>query len=197
MLHAFVTLTDEPDALIATNPVRRTNYRAGIALALSLALSGCNSTPAPTAPAATPAAKPPPTATFPPRPTTTPAPFKLFHYYKSSFTLTTPDNATDDQIAALVWQLRDAARTHTLDKLKLSQKDVDAGSLTWFHIYRGTKCASEKYTEGKLPCEASYHASGDYTFTAKPLWDKGVLLHDEHETSLWDTEAPYTPPAPQ
>ena len=162
-------------------------------LALVLLLVGCNSTPT-SAPKtdATPAAAPAPPPTIP-RPTATPAPFKLFHYYSNSFTLTTPDNATDDEIAALVWQLRDATRTHTLDKLHLSQKDVDAGSTTWFHIYRGTKCASEKYTEGKLPCGASYHATGDYTYS-KRVWDKGILLHDEKETELWNPDAPYTPP---
>src|SRR5215469_14943110 len=117
-------------------------------IALVLLLPGCNSTtstPSLKTDATSPAASTPTT----PRPTAAPAPFKLFHYYNNSFTLTTPNNATDDEIAALVWQLRDAARNHTLDKLHLSQKDVDAGTTTWFHIYRGTKCASEKYTEGK------------------------------------------------
>jgi hypothetical protein len=169
------------------------NLRPLTLLTLAILL-GCNSTPTP-APTATPAATPIPAPTpTTPRPTATPASFKLFHYYNNSFTLTTPDNATDDQIASLVWQLRDAARTHTLDHLKLSQKDVDASSTSWFHIYRSTKCASEKYTEGKLPCEASYHATGDYTYSSKPVWDKGILLHDEKETQLWNPDAPYTPP---
>ncbi len=162
-------------------------------LTLALLLVGCKPNPTPTP--KTDATPTPATAPAPTRPTATPATFKLFHYYNNSFTLTTPDNATDDQIAALVWQLRDAARTHTLDKLKLSQKDVDASSTSWFHIYRGTKCASEKYTEGKLPCEAAYHASGDYTYSSKPVWDKGILLHDEKETQLWNPDATYTSPA--
>ena len=174
------------------NPLRTAAAHA--TLALPLLLLGCKPNPTPTpkteaASAATPA--PIPTT---PRPTATPAPFKLFHYYNNSFTLTTPDDATDDQIAALVWQLRDAARTHTLDKLKLSQKDVDASSTNWFHIYRGTKCASEKFTTGKLPCEASYHATGDYTYSSKPVWDRGILIHNEKETQLWNPDAPYTPP---
>lgn len=172
------------------------DLRTQSALALALILVGCNSTTTPTPKSAanntpsTPA--PAPDAT---RPTARPSPFKLFHYYNSSFTLTTPDDATDDQIAALIWQLRDAARTHSLDKLKLSQKDVDASSTSWFHIYRGNKCASEKYTEGKLPCGASYHATGDYTYSSKRAWDKGTLLHNEKETQLWNPDAPYTPPA--
>lgn len=188
MLHALATQHDNKPATPAPT---RANYRAAFVLALTFA--GCNSTPAPTP---TPATKPAPApaATYPPRPSATPAAFKVFHYYNSSFTLTTPDKATDDEIAALVWQLRDATRTHTLDKLKISQRDADAGSTTWFHIYRGTKCASEKFTTGKLPCEAAYHATGDYTYSTKPVWDRGILLHNEKETQLWDPDAPYTPP---
>jgi hypothetical protein len=170
-----------------------TSVLAIFVMPLTLALVGCKSTPAPNPTPATNLA-PTPAATFPPRPTAAPAAFKVFHYYNSSFTLTTPDKATDDEIAALVWQLRDATRTHTLSKLKINQKDADAGSTTWFHIYRGAKCASEKFTTGKLPCEASYHATGDYTYSAKPVWDRGILLHNEKETQLWDPDAPYTPP---
>ena len=193
MRHTFAARqNNQPGKSIPAN--LRTNYSAAMALAISIALIGCKPNPTPTPKTeATSAATPAPTTTTP-RPTAAPASFKLNHYYNSSFTLTTPDDATDDQIAALVWQLRDAARTRTFDKLHLSQKDVDAGSTTWFHIYRGTRCASEKYTQGKLPCEAAYHASGDYTLSKNPLWDKGVLVHNEKETQLWNPDAPYTPP---
>ena len=169
------------------NKMSKLRSLAFVALVLLL---GCNSTPTPPKTVAAPAAEP---AATPSRTTATPASFKLFHYYNNSFTLTTPDNATDDEIAALIWQLRDAARTHSLDKFHLSQKELDAGTTTWFHIYRGTKCANEKYTDGKLPCGASYHASGDYTYS-KRVWDRGILLHDEKETELWNPDAPYTPP---
>jgi hypothetical protein len=188
MLYTFIT---HPKNKLTTS------IRATLSLTLLtfVILLGCNSTPTPAPKSdATPAATRAPSTT--PRPTATPAPFKLFHYYNSSFTLATPDNATDDEIAALIWQLRDATRTHTLDKLKLSQKDVDAGTTSWFHIYRGSKCASEKYTEGKLPCGASYHASGDYTYSSRSAWDQGTLIHDGKETQLWNTDAPYTPPTP-
>lgn len=161
-------------------------------------LIGCKSSPAPAPPAQTQSAAP--AITYPARPTTTPAPFKVFHHYDSSYTLTVPDKATDDQLAALLWQLRDAARAHNLDALHvpgLTQKDVDAGGdNVWFHIYRGSKCASEKYTEAKLPCGASYHASADFTFSKinNQPWDKGVLLHDEKETQLWNPDTPYSAP---
>ena len=171
---------------------KRTTQIVSLAAVGALALAGCKSHPLPpeshNAQMQLASAPPPITA----RPNVPAPPFKVFHRGESSITLVTRENASDDEIAALVWQLRDAARTHTLDKLHLSQKDVDAGTTTWFHIYRGTKCASEKYTEGKLPCGASYHAAGDYTYS-KRVWDKGVLLHDEKETELWNPDAPYTP----
>ncbi len=176
--------------------VLRHNPARTFAFVLSLFLAGCKSpAPAPSAPVEPTTAA----TTYPARPTIAPASYKVFHFYNSSYTLVTSDNATDDQVESIIWQLRDAARAHTIDALhipQLTQKNVDAGDPNiWFHIYRGAKCAAEKFAPGKPPCGGSYHASGDYTFTNKPIWDKGVLLHDEHATALWDTEAPYTPSA--
>lgn len=92
-------------------------------LLLPLLLIGCKSTPPP-APAAT--ADTTPAVTYSPRPTTPPAPFKLFHHGNNSFTLVVKDTATDDEITSLVWQLHDAARAHAFDKLHIPQKQVDA-----------------------------------------------------------------------
>jgi hypothetical protein len=160
-------------------------------LAVSFLLLGCNTTPAPKPTTAQTSSQ------YPPRPTTTPPPFKLFHATNDSFTLVTTPTATDAQIEAIVWQLRDAAHTHTFDKLGIPQKLVDARDpMVWFHIYRGPKCAPEKYTDGKLPCGASYNASGDYSFGggANHQWDDGVILHGEdHQTELWNPNAPYKP----
>jgi hypothetical protein len=163
-------------------------------LLLPFLLIGCKSAPTP---APTPAAETTPAATYPPRPTTPPAPFKIFHHANSTFTLTVAPNATDDEISALVWQFRDAARTHSFDTIKIPQKEVDAdGSNVWFHIYRGAKCAPEKYAPGNPPCGGSYHASGDYTFVPHPTWDKGQLNPgQDHPIDLWDSEAPYAPPS--
>jgi hypothetical protein len=161
-------------------------------LLLPLLLTGCKSTPPP-APAATTETT---SATYPARPTAPPPAFKIFHHANSTFTLTVAPAATDEEISALVWQLRDAARTNTFDKLKIPQKQVDAdGSTVWFHIYRGPKCAPEKYAPGNPPCGASYHAAGDYTLapTAHPLWDKGQLNRNESQTDLWNPDAPYKP----
>lgn len=154
-------------------------------------IPGCKSAPAPTSTPSTPViAKP----TYSPRPTITPPPIRVFHTTDNSITLVTADNATDDQIAAILWQLHDAARAHTFDKLHIPQQFVDKRDpMIWFHIYRGAKCASEKYTTGALPCGASYHAAGDYTlgsFSNKNR-DDAVLLHaDDKQTELWNPDAP-------
>ena len=155
---------------------------------------GCNSTPTP---------KPTPTAItthYPARPTTPPPPFTLFHATpEGSFTLVTAPTATDAQIIAIIYQLRDAAHTRTFDKLNIPQAKVDARDpMVWFHIYRGPKCAAEKYADGKLPCGDHYNASGDYTFGggANHQWDDGALLHptatgNDNQTELWDPNTPY------
>jgi hypothetical protein len=163
-------------------------------------MSGCKSTPPPTPKTTAQQTQTP----APIRPTTPPVPFKLFHATNDSFTLVTAPTASDDQISAIIWQLRDAAHTRNFDKLGIPQSKVDARDpMVWFHIYRGPKCADEKYTEGKLPCGASYHAAGDYSFGggANHQWDEGVLLHptpdgDDHETELWDPNASYTAASP-
>jgi hypothetical protein len=166
---------------------------ASSALAISLAtLLGCKPAPPPTPKTQqTPA---------PIRPTTAPPTFKLFHQTNDSFTLVTTPTATDDQISAIIWQLRDAAHTHTFDQLNIPQKLVDARDpMVWFHLYRGPKCAAEKYAPGAPPCGPSYHAAGDYTFGggADHQWDDGVLLHDEsHQTELWPPGSPYNAPPP-
>jgi hypothetical protein len=135
------------------------------------------------------------TATYPPRPTTPPPSFKLFHQTTNTLTLTVPETATDTDIAALLYQLHDAAQSHSFDTLHLPQKLIDARDpIVWFHIYRGAKCASEKYTSGTLPCGGSYHAAGDYTlgdFT-HPNRDDALLLHHdpESETQLWNPDTP-------
>ncbi|MES2393211.1 MAG: hypothetical protein V4555_16330 [Acidobacteriota bacterium] len=161
------------------------------ALCALLLTFGCNSTPTPSAPKPTQ-----PTLTYPARPTTTPPPFKLFHTTPDSITLTTTEQATDDQIAAIVYQLHDAAQSHTFDALHLPQKLIDARSpYIWFHLYRGTKCASEKYTQGKLPCGNAYHAAADYTLGGfkNPNHDDGLLLHNNGQsTELWNPDAPAT-----
>jgi hypothetical protein len=181
--------------------MRLTNLRPRL-LVLSLVLLpslGCNST---TTRATQTMTTVNPSIHYPPRPTTPPSPFKLFHQTTDgSFTLVTTPTATDDQIEAIIWQLRDAAHTRTFDKLGISQSKVDARDpIVWFHIYRGPKCASEAYADGKPPCGDHFNASGDYTFGggANHQWDDGALLHPtqagaNNQTKLWDPNTPYTP----
>jgi hypothetical protein len=166
---------------------------AGIATIACMALVlGCKSAhmpiPTPTQPTV---AK---SDTYPPRPTIAPPPFRVFHATDNSITLVTAANATDDQIEAILWRLHDAARTRTFDDLLISQRLVDARDpIIWFHLYRGAKCADEKYTTSALPCGPSYHAAGDYTlgsFSNKNR-DDAILLHgDDKQTELWNPDAP-------
>ena len=157
------------------------------AMLTATALAGCNNSTATPQPARTAEVY-----HFPERPAVTPPAFKVAHQDNDTYTLVTKADATDDEMEAIVWALRDAARGHGLDALHLSQKFVDARKPTvWFHVYRGAKCASEKYTKGPLPCEAAYHGAGDYTLGSytNAAWDSGVLNHaDGSMTQLWDSD---------
>lgn len=188
------TLRDKIAFLTLRVPNGKNLALASVTAACAVTMFGCKSTAKPSTGETQPAA---PKVIYPSRPATPPPPFKLFHAANDSFTLVTAPNATDEQIEAIIWQLRDAAHTNTFDTLHIPQKAVDARNPTvWFHIYRGAKCAAEKYAPGAPPCGASYHAAGDYTFGSyKPKdWDEGALLHDEdHQVMLWPSGSPYTP----
>jgi hypothetical protein len=158
--------------------------------AAACTLAGCKSAPAPAAPAVQPVTA----EQYPTRPGVQAPSFTVFHHDASSITLVTKENATDAEIESLIWELRDAERAHSFDKLKIEQKWVDARDpMMWFHIYRGSKCASEKYAGGTSPCGGSYHAAGEYTvggFTNHDR-DDGVLLEGEdRQTQLWNPDAP-------
>lgn len=170
------------------------NYHTTRAASLLLALlfiAGCKAAPTPAPTTATntaPKVSYGGLATPPPPPT----PFKVFHHDASSITLVTSPSAKDDQIKNLMWQLHAASINREFDQMGIPQKLVDARDpIIWFHIYRGPKCASEKYTTGKLPCGPSYHAAGDYTlgsFSNKNR-DDAVLFHaDDKQTELWNPD---------
>ncbi|AEU35574.1 hypothetical protein AciX8_1230 [Granulicella mallensis MP5ACTX8] len=190
-----MTTKDKGNALTRL-VARRTMALATLAFAVTIPVIGCKSTPPPT-----PTSKPQQAQQVQalPRPSIPPPAFKVFHHDDSNFTLVTKDNASDEEIESLIWQLRDAAHARTFDKLKISQKLIDARKpIVWFHIYRGSKCASEKYAEGSPPCGGSYHGAGDYTYGGftNHERDAGALLHDEnHELQLWDPDTPYIAPS--
>ena len=165
----------------------------GLVLIALLAVAGCKSSAPPPSTPATSAAG---AMRYSPRPSVAAPAFKLVHQDNDTYTLATRDDASDDEISALVWEFRDAARDHAFDSLHLSQKFIDARKpIVWIHVYRGAKCASEKYTKGPLPCDASYHGAGDFTLGdyKRPDWDDGVLHHaDGSQTELWDPDKPYT-----
>jgi len=153
-------------------------------------IAGCKSAPAPSAAPVHQLEAP----LYPVRPSIAVPEFKVFHHDASSITLVTKENATDAEIESLIWELHDAERAHSFGKLKIDQKWVDARDpMMWIHIYRGSKCASEKYASGTPPCGGSYHAAGDYTvggFTNRDR-DDGVLLQaEDRQTQLWNPDAP-------
>lgn len=152
-------------------------------------LTGCQQQ---AAPAARPAV--PETYRYPPRPAVAPPPIKLFHQDNDTLYLTTLPNATDEQIVAILWELHDAARKHTFAELHLPQAFIDARNpKVWFHVYRGPKCANEKYVKGPYPCGAAYHGAGDYTLGSMRdrNYEEATLNHEDgSQTELWDPEAP-------
>ena len=162
--------------------------RAMGALCLCAALIGCHSTPPPPKPISLGT-----TTTYPARPTTAPPPFKVFHQDNDTYTLTTKETATDEEIKAILWQLHDAAQAHTFDQLHLSERFIDARApKVWFHLYRGPKCAPEKFIKGdKYPCGAAYHGAGDYTLGSfkDPRYEDAILFTaDGKEVHLWDAD---------
>jgi hypothetical protein len=129
---------------------------------------------------------------YPSRPEGKPPAFHLFHQTDNTLTLVTLPKASDRQITAIIFQLRDAANSHTFDSLHLPQAFIDKRDpIVWFHVYRGDKCASEKYTSAKLPCGASYHAAGEFTlgsFKDPDHTDGELLSKPDHPTALWNPE---------
>lgn len=132
---------------------------------------------------------------YPARPSVSAPTFKLFHSTDNSLTLVTKENATDEEIEAILWQLRDAAAQRSFGALKLPQTFVDKRDpIVWFHIYRGAKCAPEKYISPP-PCGPSYHSAGDFSYGGFTNHDRadGELIHDEdHQQPLWNPDAPYS-----
>lgn len=130
------------------------------------------------------------------RPSVAPPAFKVAHQSPLSFSLVVKENATNDEVSSVIWQLRDAAHAHSFDKLKISQKAVDARNPNIaFYVYRGAKCANEKYAEGKPPCGPSDHSAGSYTFGGyrNKDWDSGqVVTADGKSKQLWNPDAPYS-----
>ena len=180
-----------PEARIVILSAAKDLLLGGTAVCVLIAI-GCK--PAPRSAPAMTTVSTTPAQTYPPRPTVPPPAFKVFHHDATSITLVTKDNASDAEIKSILWQLRDAARTHSFDKLGIPQKLVDARDpIVFFHLYRGSKCANEKYTSGTLPCGASYHAAGEFTlggFANHDRADGALLQNEDRQMELWDPDTP-------
>jgi hypothetical protein len=183
-----MTLASRSTAIVRA---RALPLSSSLLLSLSLAtitLAGCKSAPSASASKTSTSG----TTHYPSRPEGKPLAFHVFHQSDNTLTLVTLPKASDKQIAVIIWQLRDAANSHTLDSLHLPQAFIDKRDpIVWFHIYRGERCASEKYTPTKLPCGASYHAAGEFTLGSfrDPNRTDGELLTDpDHPTALWNPD---------
>ena len=162
---------------------------AATVVCLAMMLAGCQAEPRQVALKSEPATA---LHSFPVRPSVIAPAVKVFHQTDNTLTLVTKVEATDDEVAAILWKLRDAAAGHTFAAMGIPQAVVDARKpIEWFHVYRGPKCASEKYASGKTPCGDSYHAAGDFTlgsYTNRD-WNDGELIHsDGSETQLWSPD---------
>lgn len=159
---------------------------AAAVLSVALAL-GCNSSVPPKSAVPQQAHAPDPV-----RPTATPAPFKLLHQTDNSLILVTPADATNDQLAALVWQLHDVAEHHRFTELHLPQTFIDARHPSiFFHIYRSPRCATETYGKGPYPCGASYHGAADFSFGGITNRNRiaGALIDaNGNPTPLWSDQ---------
>ena len=158
----------------------------GLLLFASVA-AGCRSVPPVQKPQLSSAA-----AAFPARPTAAPAPFQLFHQTDNSLILVVPETASDPALAALLYQLREAAQAHAFGQLHLPQKFIDARQpKVFFHLYRGQKCAPETYAKGPYPCGASYHGAADFSiggFSNPNATDGSLVAPDGAITHLWSAE---------
>ena len=155
-------------------------------LTISLTLAvGCKSTPAPAPTVTTGPA-------YPPRPNVPPATFRSIQQTNNSYILVVPEAATNDQLAATLYQLRDAAQAHTFDQLHLSQSFIDARHpKVFFHLYRGAKCAPETFAKGPYPCGPSYHGAADFSiggFANPSATDGSLVAPDGAVTHLWSAE---------
>ncbi len=192
-MHTFVTLVDEkPGVSIAANLTLRANYRTGIVLAFSLILSGCKPTPTPTP---TPKTDATPTAAYPPRPTTTPSPFKLFHYYNSSFTLTTPDNAPTTRSPP--WYGNSATppaptlSTNSISPRRTSTPESPVGSTS----IAAPNAPAKNTPLASSPAKPPTTPPATTPTPTNPSGTRASSSTTKKKPQLWNSEAPYTPPA--
>ena len=107
---------------------------------------------------------------------------------------------TDDQIASLIWLLRDAIHNRSLKSLGISQTLVDnRHPIYTLNIYRGVKCSDRHYPQGgKPPCafrdqDAGYFMYGSFRSRED---ERGVVTYNEHDSeakSLWPRDSPFGP----
>lgn len=126
-------------------------------------------------------------------------PFFVSHQDELFATLIVPKQTTDFGVRNLIWLLRDAARSQTLNSLGISQTLVNSRNRIYtFHIYRGTKCAERVYRNHRPPCavndrELAFYQVGSFV---SPDGDGALLFPGGSESKsevLLPAGSPYTP----
>ena len=142
-------------------------------LVFTLTLTACKPTPAPPKPIPEPTPKPammsPNTRAEKAQLASTHPAYKLFlQKIDMPTVLVVTETTTDDQLKSLLWHLRTKIRANAFKDLGIKPTTTLYGIPGYtsgiVDIYRGSKCASEKYTpEGRPdPCGSSIHASANY-----------------------------------
>ena len=114
-------------------------------------------------------------------------------------TLIVASRTTDEGVANLLWLLRDAFHSGSLNALGLSQTLVTARDRMYtFHIYRGRKCVNHAYRGSLPPCAFSDQESGLYQVGSygNREGDAAILYHGGIESkaeALVPFGSEYTP----
>lgn len=127
---------------------------------VAIVLDGCHEPSSPTPNAATRGSETPKTTQV--KPVNVVAPdFFISHQDQQYAVVIVPQTTSDEGIANLIWLLRDAAHSQSMNSLGFSETIVENRDwLFTFHIFRGKKCADENYRNGKEPCASSKQEGG-------------------------------------
>ncbi len=106
-------------------------------------------------------------------PTTPPPAFRLYRFKfdekigASIISYVAPPNTTDDQIKSLVWLFREKVRSQKFRDISINQPtSSNFGKRGYLQgilsIYRGEKCAGEKFSDAEGPCGDGDHDAAYY-----------------------------------
>ncbi len=162
-------------------------------MSISVVSAGCHEEPAPPQTAASASTK----ATNA-LPSTVVAPIFFVPQQDQRFaTIIVPQSTTDSEVSNLLWLLRDAVHSRSLNSLGISETLVETRDRMYtLHIYRGVKCVDHDYHNHKPPCASSKGEAGLFQVGSygSPDGDAAILEHRDDESKdeqLWSIDSPY------